>query len=627
MRSKTSTLEVLVLIELIARLFASTKGAVAVTTAIAFPILLGFSALGIEVGHWYLVQRQMQGAADAAAISAAAQYVQDQVANNTTSTAYQSTGQYYANYNGFSIPLANTCLMTLSGDNCAPVRALDARPIQCDASPCIVVEITQDPLQWLSTKAQLEPTASGMGVKAIPTTILAARAVVSIKLDLTSNTPQGNSCILTLANARNAIQVRGNGDIHANCGLLIDGGRRQNASEAPQACSDGTAPPCGGLTLEGANAFVHISNLTVAASTAGPAESSCPDPNRCFLYNPTTTVLPTSKIFTNVETPDPFAGRTFKKPDGQVVTGVTLVNTQPGSGYTNGTRTFTVVGGTGPAAKFTATVSGGKVTSNGVIVDPGQYTTLPASTVSVVADDGKGSGANFRLTFATCLPGALFPATPVPNRAYCSIPAPKIVNFPTGIYYIEGGEAASGGCAGLCIMTGGPTANVTTDAAGVTFVLTNLGSGTTGPYATMNISSNGTVNLTAPSNNINADGTPCAANCANTTFGMIVFQDRNAPETASLPGGGLANTDPTLNSLSGCGGNNLCRTLSGSLYFPKQTVNFSGNGTVQGTCFGSVSKYMDDAGVPIFQNGCLPGTTGGSGGTGSVTGGTFKLAQ
>ena len=25
-----------------------------------FPILLGFSAVGIEVGHWYLVQRQMQ---------------------------------------------------------------------------------------------------------------------------------------------------------------------------------------------------------------------------------------------------------------------------------------------------------------------------------------------------------------------------------------------------------------------------------------------------------------------------------------------------------------------------------------------------------------------------------------
>src|SRR5437762_13246377 len=106
MHSKTSIWEAWVLTELIARLFASTKGAVAVTTAMVFPILLGFSALGIEVGHWYLVLRQMQGASDAAAISAAAQYVQDQVAGNTTSTSYQNTGQYYANHNGFSIPLA-----------------------------------------------------------------------------------------------------------------------------------------------------------------------------------------------------------------------------------------------------------------------------------------------------------------------------------------------------------------------------------------------------------------------------------------------------------------------------------------------------------------------------------------
>jgi hypothetical protein len=79
--------------------------------------------------------------------------------------------------------------------------------------------------------------------------------------------------------------------------------------------------------------------------------------------------------------------------------------------------------------------------------------------------------------------------------------------------------------------------------------------------------------------------------------------------------------------MAGCGNNAGCRTLSGSLYFPNQTLNFSGNGQVNGTCFGIVSKYLDDAGTPIFQNGCLPGTTGGSGGTGSVTGGTFKLAQ
>ena len=92
-----------------------TAGTVAVATALILPLLLGFGSLGIEVGHWYLMQRQMQGAADAAAISAAAQYIQDRVAGKTTSTAYQTTGQSYASLNGFTIPLANTCLITASG--------------------------------------------------------------------------------------------------------------------------------------------------------------------------------------------------------------------------------------------------------------------------------------------------------------------------------------------------------------------------------------------------------------------------------------------------------------------------------------------------------------------------------
>jgi hypothetical protein len=589
------------------------------------PLLLGFGSIGVEVGHWYLAQRQMQGAADAAAISATAQYIQDQIAGNTSSTTYRTVGQNYANLNGFTIPPANTCLITISGDNCGTVRSLDTRPIICSAPPCIVAEITQGTFQWLSTEASLEPNGLARA-KPIPASIaptLLARAVVSVVLTVADPTPHTNSCILTLANDRNSIQVRGGGDIHANCGLLIDGGRDQNPRtptiDSTPLCSDGTAPPCAGLTLSGANADVHITNLTVAASTAGPTASSCPDPARCFLYNPLTTTLPATAIFTNTATPDPFAARIFTKPAGQVVTAVAL--SAVGSGYTNGTAAvFTAQSGTGIPAKFTATVSGGKLTGTPVLIDPGAYTALPTNPVLVTAADGKGTGATFNLTFGNCLPGARFLAVPVPGRAYCSIPVTKTVHFPTGIYYIEGGDAS---CIGFCISAGNTT--TTTDATGVTFVLTNVTAGSS--YARFTVSGNNTVDLVAPANNINADGTPCASGCANTTFGMIIFQDRNAPETASLSTGGTPTPATTLNSLAGCGNNQTCRTLSGSLYFPKQTLSFTGNGIVQGTCFGLVAKYFDDAGTPTFQNGCLPGTTGGGGGTGGVTGGKLRLAQ
>jgi hypothetical protein len=244
----------------------------------------------------------------------------------------------------------------------------------------------------------------------------------------------------------------------------------------------------------------------------------------------------------------------------------------------------------------------------------------------VAADDGKGSKATFTLTTGNCLPGTTFSTLPipVPGRAYCSIPAAKTVNFPTGIYYIEGGDAT---CVGLCVKTGNTT--VASDAAGVTFVLTNTNDGTS--YAQFTVSGNNSINFTAPAHNINADGSACSSNCANTTWGVIIFQDRNAPITTALNSAGtVSSSNPgagsTLNSLSGCGNNQTCRTLSGSLYFPNQTLNFSGDGQVQGACFGLVSKYLDDTGTPIFQNGCLPGTTGG-GGTGPATGGTFRLSE
>jgi hypothetical protein len=612
----------------LSKLLRSSSGAVAVVTAFVLPLLIGFGSLGIEVGHWYLVQREMQGAADAAAISASAQYIADQIAGNTSSTTYQQSGQNYAGWNGFTIPVVNTCLVTASGDNCGSVRALDTRPIECSTPPCVVAEITQDTFQWLSTKASMEPNGLG-NIKPIPTPTLVARAVVAIDLIITTTPPQGTSCILTLANDRNSIQVRGNGDIHANCGLLIDGGRDQNARtpniNSNPLCSDGTTPPCGGLTLSGHNAMVHITNLTVAASTAGPAEESCPDPARCFLYNPPTTVLPTSAIFKNTATPDPYAARIFTKPSGVVIRAIAVAPGKTGSGYTNGIHTFTVQGGTGIPAKFTATVTSNKISTVPVLVDPGQYTTLPTSPISVVADDGKGAGANVILTSGNCLPGASFAALPVPipGRAYCSISVTKTLNFPTGIYYAEGGDAS---CVGFCISTG--NINVTSAAAGVTFVLTNTAGGTT--YAQFTVSGNNTSNLIAPTNDINADGSPCSSACANTTHGMIVFQDRAAPNTTVLSSSGTptssnAAAGTTLNSLSGCGNSMTCRTLSGTLYLPNQTLNFSGNGIVQGTCFGLVSKYLDDAGTPTFQNGCLPGTTGGGGS--SVTGGTFRLAQ
>src|SRR3546814_13161443 len=53
------------------RILGDQRGAIAVITALALPVLLGFAALGVDVAGWYAQARAIQTAADAAALSAA----------------------------------------------------------------------------------------------------------------------------------------------------------------------------------------------------------------------------------------------------------------------------------------------------------------------------------------------------------------------------------------------------------------------------------------------------------------------------------------------------------------------------------------------------------------------------
>ncbi|MGH6948005.1 MAG: pilus assembly protein TadG-related protein [Kiloniellales bacterium] len=55
----------------LAAFLADTAGSTLTTVALALPILIGASGLGVEVSSWYAARRQMQTAADAAALSGA----------------------------------------------------------------------------------------------------------------------------------------------------------------------------------------------------------------------------------------------------------------------------------------------------------------------------------------------------------------------------------------------------------------------------------------------------------------------------------------------------------------------------------------------------------------------------
>lgn len=556
-----------------------SAGVVAVVTAMVLPVLLGFVSLGAEVGHWYLTQREMQGAADAAAISAAAQYIADYNAGNVASLTYQTVGANYALLNGFATPPANVCLVISSGDNCSTVRALDARAIVCAHKPCVVVEITQNTVTWLSTQKSLEPVAGHVGrVQAIPTPTLLARAIVSAQSTTTTTTTNGTDCILALANSTSAVVVHGNGDLKANCGVSVDGGRDQNVGI-----------PVGGITFNGSHAKINVSALTISGP---PSSTVCPDGGaHCQKYG-SATALPASAVLTNTATADPYAATlNFPTPPSGVQTGGVAIKTA-GSGYTNGTCTFTVVGGspyvsgTPTPATFTATISGGKVTAITSVTDPGAYAAsgFPTNPVSATDTCGGSTAATFNLTEG-CFTWA---GTAIAGRKYCSIGLNSItLTFPAGNYYIAGGDS---NCSGFCASG---NVNAISAPAGVTFFLANgdgahsLGASST---ATVTINGNAALALCAPGTV--AAGKVCdgtSTQCTGTCMLFVQNPATTAPAT-------------TLNVFNGT----VNSVLSGLIYLPKETFQASGNGSVGG-CFGVIADFIDVGGTPTFANGCLPG--------------------
>lgn len=521
------------------RFLASSDGAVAVSTAFLLILLVGLTGLGAEASLWYQTKRSMQGAADAAAISAA-------YALTTTGSCTSGSGCSWApGLQGLAVAAENFWLY--GATNGVQVKVVS--PPTKSGSPLLnntsAVEV------WIT---QTQSTILFGAVDNIAAPTIGAYAIA---VNTAIITP-GADCVLALANDASAVLVHGGGDLASNCGIAIDGGRDQNVN--------GT--PLGGIQFNGSKSQVNITSLVVASSSTG-----CPDSSHCFLYN-STTPLPALAVKTNTPTVDPYSSLSFPPP---AQGSKTVAISAAGSGYTTGTRTFTVIGGTGTATKFTATVSNaGTVTGILAITDPGSYTTMPTNPVTATPDTGSGTGAKFNLTQG-CAAYTAGMSPPVAGRVYCSfnLTSSGTTNFAAGTYYADGGDA----CVGFCVS--GANTTVTSDTAGVTFVLRN--------NARLAMDS-GTVTLCAP-------GTSCGTTCSGS---CVLFYQDPATATASTSNGAPANT---VSSFTGNG----TRTMSGLIYMPKQTFSMGGSSSIGG-CTGVVAKYFDIGGTPTFSNGCLPGS-------------------
>src|SRR3974390_2654174 len=107
---------------------ADQRGNIAVMMAFLLPVLVGFLGLGFEATEWYQDTRQMQNAADAAAIAAAT--------NNSAN--YDIEAEAVAAQYGY-----------VAGPN-VTVKPLNNQPCPSGGNTCYTVTITNTVDLWLS---------------------------------------------------------------------------------------------------------------------------------------------------------------------------------------------------------------------------------------------------------------------------------------------------------------------------------------------------------------------------------------------------------------------------------------------------------------------------------------------
>jgi hypothetical protein len=229
---------------------------------------------------------------------------------------------------------------------------------------------------------------------------------------------------------------------------------------------------------------------------------------------------------------------------------LTLDSTGGGSLSMNGTTVANLVGcdsSVNSTSATAVTLAGGATLNTNHLYDSGGYTLNGGAQINATAGitTQAPQTADPYAGYVVPAPGACLknnynPPTSItiPVGTYCNginVRSGVVLTLNPGVYIIDRGSFS---------VTGGASVS----GAGVTIVLS---SSTGANYPTVNISGGATVNLSAPS--------------SGATAGLVFFQDRNAPANGNNRFGGGAG-----------------QSITGTLYFPQQSVFFSG-GTVSNT--------------------------------------------
>jgi Flp pilus assembly protein TadG len=233
------------------RFFHDRRGVAVVLVALALPVLIGTMGVAAETSYWYMHQRSMQNAADAAAIAAATAGAMA-AATNTTSTYATEAQQVAANY-GFSngsgnitVTAANPSTATNCTSGCYTATVSDKVPLFLSK----VIGYTGDPTNSGTTAMSASATATIWGGAYC---ILALSG--SVTDDIVSNgAPKANLNGCNIMSNTSALCHGSNlnanvGDAHgtdSNCGILPESNVPTVPDPYSQLASNIPSDPCGG---------------------------------------------------------------------------------------------------------------------------------------------------------------------------------------------------------------------------------------------------------------------------------------------------------------------------------------------------------------------------------------------
>jgi hypothetical protein len=141
-----------------------------------------------------------------------------------------------------------------------------------------------------------------------------------------------------------------------------------------------------------------------------------------------------------------------------------------------------------------------------------------------------------------------------------SVASNTTLSLPSGTYYINGGDAFIQG---------------NLNCTGCTFVLTNKSTSPSATIGQFKVNASSEINISAPT----GDG--------DYYKGIAIYQDRRAPDGAS-----------EVNKING----NSNSTITGSLYFPNQELQYNGTGNTTASCTLFVSRRINFTGNSATLN-------------------------